>query len=314
VRTLRTDCGVPRCSNRAAAFIHLGKETKAIKDAEQAIELKPDWAKGYFRKGAALAALRKWDESIQMLEKALEVDPKSKEIATVLRETTRKRNAEKGEAKRAEGKGSGFKFDLSKSTSDTTKTAKDAPKDSIPVHIPAPQDTGREFVGCGTQSIVEQFLTNSLTSAVTQFASQGELKSVVYVQPATPGGELQVIGVEAGFDSPQANQQCCDFLRSYAIENKALAMIVLAEKRNVAYPQVWKGSKTKSQWKWSEKEHGIFMQLDALAVGAVNAVPERKVWFIPTGTNKLAPRPGEPVQLDIDLFAIMPPLLKAPNA
>ena len=258
-------------SNRAAAFIHLGKETKAIKDAEQAIELKPDWAKGYFRKGSALAALRKWDEAIEVLEKAVEVDPKSKEIATMLRETTRKRNAEKGAAKRAE-KGSTFKFDLSKQSETKSATSEDT-KDSQPVHIPAPQDTGREFVGCGTQSIVETFLTNSLTSAITQFASQGELKSVVYVQPATPGGELQVIGVEAGFDSPQANSQCCDFLRTYALENKALAMIVLAEKKNVAYPQVWK-QKSKSQWKWKDSEHGIFMQLDALAVGAVNAVPE----------------------------------------
>jgi len=300
-------------SNRAAAFIHLGKETKAIKDAEQAIDLRPDWAKGYFRKGAALAALRKWDESIAVLERAVEVDPKSKEISTMLRETTRKRNAEKGEAKRAE-KGSGFKFDLSKSASDTkSKTASDA-KENIPIHIPLPQDTGREFVGCGTQSIVEEFLKNSLNSAITQFAKEGNLKSVVYVQPATPGGELQVIGVEAGFDSPQANSQCCDFLRSYAIENKALAMIVLAEKKNVAYPQVWKGGKSKSQWKWKDSEHGIFMQLDALAVGAVIAVPERKVWFIPTGSSVSAPRPGEPVQLDIDMFAIMPPLLRAPNA
>ena len=140
----------------------------------------------------------------------------------------------------------------------------------------------------------------------------GELKSVVYVQPATPGGELQVIGVEAGFDSPTANAQCCDFLRSYALENKALAMIVLAEKKNVAYPQVWKGGKSDSQWKWKESERGIFMQLDALAVGAVNAVPERKIWFIPTGTNANRPQPGEPVQLDIDHFAIMPPLLRAP--
>jgi stress-induced-phosphoprotein 1 len=46
-------------SNRAAAFLQLGKEIKAIKDAEQAIALKPDWAKGYFRKGGALVALRR---------------------------------------------------------------------------------------------------------------------------------------------------------------------------------------------------------------------------------------------------------------
>ncbi len=47
------------CSNRAAAFIHLQKEVKAIKDADQAIALKPDWAKGYYRKGNALVALRR---------------------------------------------------------------------------------------------------------------------------------------------------------------------------------------------------------------------------------------------------------------
>jgi len=298
-------------SNRAAAFIHLGKETKAIKDAEQAIELKPDWAKGYFRKGAALAALRRWDDSIEVLERAVKVDPKSKEISTMLRETTRKRNAEKGEAKRAE-KSSGFKFDLSKDASDTK--AKTSSDENMPVHIPLPQDTGREFVGCGTQSIVEEFLKRSLTSAITQFAQEGKLQSVVYVQPVTAGSEMQVIGVEAAFDSPQANSQCCDFLRKYAIENKALAVIVLAEKKNVAYPQVWKGGKSKTQWKWKDSEYGIFMQLDALAVGAVNAVPERKVWFIPTGSQANAPRPDEPVQLDIDLFAIMPPLLRSPTA
>ena len=78
-------------SNRAAAFIQLGKEAKAIKDADQAIELKPDWAKGYFRKGAALVGLRKWDEATTVLKKASELEPKSREINTMLRETMRKR-------------------------------------------------------------------------------------------------------------------------------------------------------------------------------------------------------------------------------
>jgi len=50
------------------------------------------------------------------------------------------------------------------------------------------------------------------------------------------------------------------------------------------------------------------MQLDALSIGAVDYKAERKVWFIPTGTAKGKPR--EPVELDIDLFAIMPPLLR----
>ena len=40
-------------SNRAAAYTKKEKFTEAIADAEKAIELKPEWAKGYSRKGAA---------------------------------------------------------------------------------------------------------------------------------------------------------------------------------------------------------------------------------------------------------------------
>ena len=41
-------------SNRSAAFLKLGKVAKAIEDADECIVLKPDWEKGYFRKGQAL--------------------------------------------------------------------------------------------------------------------------------------------------------------------------------------------------------------------------------------------------------------------
>jgi hypothetical protein len=36
----------------------------------------------------------------------------------------------------------------------------------------------------------------------------------------------------------QANEQCYTFLRSHCADNKALAVLVLAEKKNIAYPQV----------------------------------------------------------------------------
>jgi tetratricopeptide (TPR) repeat protein len=54
----------PPSSNRAACFIQLGKEARAIKDAETTIELRPEWVKGYFRKGSALAGLRRWDDAV----------------------------------------------------------------------------------------------------------------------------------------------------------------------------------------------------------------------------------------------------------
>jgi hypothetical protein len=46
-------------SNRAAAFLRVGKEMLAIKDAEKSIDLNPAWTKGYFHKGRALFALRR---------------------------------------------------------------------------------------------------------------------------------------------------------------------------------------------------------------------------------------------------------------
>lgn len=49
-------------SNRSAALTHLNKLPKALADAEDCIRLRPDWDKGYFRKGAALEAHGKLEE------------------------------------------------------------------------------------------------------------------------------------------------------------------------------------------------------------------------------------------------------------
>ncbi len=42
------------CSNRSAALLKLKKVSKALEDADKCIELRPEWEKGYFRKGAVL--------------------------------------------------------------------------------------------------------------------------------------------------------------------------------------------------------------------------------------------------------------------
>ncbi|CAI7895093.1 unnamed protein product, partial [Closterium sp. NIES-53] len=49
-------------SNRSAAFLQLSKLTKALADAEAAIRLNPAWEKGYYRKGCALEAMKRYDE------------------------------------------------------------------------------------------------------------------------------------------------------------------------------------------------------------------------------------------------------------
>jgi len=42
------------CSNRSAALLQLKKSGKALEDAEQCIKRRPDWDKGFYRKGLAL--------------------------------------------------------------------------------------------------------------------------------------------------------------------------------------------------------------------------------------------------------------------
>mmetsp|Transcript_4902 Transcript_4902/g.12540 ORF Transcript_4902/g.12540 Transcript_4902/m.12540 type:complete len:580 (-) Transcript_4902:368-2107(-) len=64
-------------SNRSAAYLSKGFAETALKDADKCIELKPDWSKGYGRKGAALHKMHKYDAAIAAYEEGLKVDPES---------------------------------------------------------------------------------------------------------------------------------------------------------------------------------------------------------------------------------------------
>eukprot|EP01006_Ploeotia_vitrea_P012540 TRINITY_DN33176_c0_g1_i1.p1 TRINITY_DN33176_c0_g1~~TRINITY_DN33176_c0_g1_i1.p1 ORF type:complete len:1106 (+),score=144.55 TRINITY_DN33176_c0_g1_i1:99-3416(+) len=62
-------------SNRSAAFFALPDYKKALEDAETVLKLKPDWPKGYSRKGAALVGCKKLDEAIETYKDGLHYDP-----------------------------------------------------------------------------------------------------------------------------------------------------------------------------------------------------------------------------------------------
>jgi len=62
-------------SNRSAAYASLGNYADALKDAEKAIELKPDWPRGYSRRATALHFLGRLEEARDGYKKALEMDP-----------------------------------------------------------------------------------------------------------------------------------------------------------------------------------------------------------------------------------------------
>ena len=95
-------------SNRSAAWASLKEYQGALKDAEEAIILRPDWPKGWGRKGAALAGRGELEGAKQAYERALELEPENgtlkKAIETVERELDRQKST--STSRTAEGEGS----------------------------------------------------------------------------------------------------------------------------------------------------------------------------------------------------------------
>ena len=66
--------------NIAAVLTKLGRFEEAVAAADHAIFLNPEWAKGYFRKGAALFALEKSHEAVVAYDAGLKVEPDNKDL------------------------------------------------------------------------------------------------------------------------------------------------------------------------------------------------------------------------------------------
>jgi stress-induced-phosphoprotein 1 len=62
-------------SNRSAAYLQQKNASQALEDAEACLGLKPDFPKGYSRKGAALHALKRYNDSMAAYQEGLEKFP-----------------------------------------------------------------------------------------------------------------------------------------------------------------------------------------------------------------------------------------------
>jgi stress-induced-phosphoprotein 1 len=82
-------------SNRSACYVKTGKLQEALDDANKVIALKPDWARGYSRKGAALHAMERYEEAKEAYKKALELEPNNEQIKQSLQEVTELAAAER---------------------------------------------------------------------------------------------------------------------------------------------------------------------------------------------------------------------------
>ncbi|CAK9301983.1 unnamed protein product [Gordionus sp. m RMFG-2023] len=74
-------------SNRSAALAKIGRYNESLQDAEKTIEIKPDWPKGYSRKGAALMFLKKYEEAEKIYTQGLERNPDNVQLLQGLEET-----------------------------------------------------------------------------------------------------------------------------------------------------------------------------------------------------------------------------------
>jgi len=73
-------------SNRSGAYASLKNFDKALEDANKTIELKPDWFKGYSRKGTALCYMSRYDEAKAAYEAGLKIDPNNDQLKQALQE------------------------------------------------------------------------------------------------------------------------------------------------------------------------------------------------------------------------------------
>jgi stress-induced-phosphoprotein 1 len=71
-------------SNRSAAYAKVGKYNESLQDAEQTIQLKNDWPKGYSRKGAALELLHRYEDALKTYEEGLKFDANNQQLQEAL--------------------------------------------------------------------------------------------------------------------------------------------------------------------------------------------------------------------------------------
>ena len=67
-------------SNRSACYASLEQYEKALEDADKCVTIKPDWSKGYLRKGLAEFYLEKHEDAEKTYQKGLDLDPSNQQL------------------------------------------------------------------------------------------------------------------------------------------------------------------------------------------------------------------------------------------
>ncbi|KAG6435582.1 hypothetical protein SASPL_100456 [Salvia splendens] len=270
-------------SNRAAAFLHLVKLNKALVDAEMTISLKPDWEKGYFRKGCVLEALERYDDALAAFQVALKYNTQSSEVSKKIKRLTQlasdKRRAAEVEATRSN-------VDMKKHL-DSLKTELSGKYGD--------EDSWKEifsFVVETLETAVKSWHQNSTLDPRTYFLIDKDKTDTEKYAP--------MVNIDKAFESPHTHNNCFSFLRQYAEDSLSKAACLVVPKNIISYPQVWKGQGSR-KWKHGQSD-GFFFQFESPLV--------QKIWFIPCSSEKGQTLCRDPVTLDIGLHEIFPRLFK----
>mmetsp|Transcript_2543 Transcript_2543/g.4011 ORF Transcript_2543/g.4011 Transcript_2543/m.4011 type:complete len:583 (+) Transcript_2543:130-1878(+) len=95
-------------SNRSAAYLKKGDAVNALEDAEACIGLNPSFTKGYSRKGAALHALKRYNDSIAAYESGLEKFPGDQALKNGLESVKKEKDGPSYGGGMSGGMGGGF--------------------------------------------------------------------------------------------------------------------------------------------------------------------------------------------------------------
>jgi len=115
--------------NRSEAQLQLGNLSKAMEDADKVIWLRPDWPKGYKKRGDVFYRQAKYDEAAQIYATALQLDPTNetlqKDLNNAVQEGVKlryKTKAEEEQKKKKEEEQKKKKEEVSKEpTTESTK-------------------------------------------------------------------------------------------------------------------------------------------------------------------------------------------------
>ncbi|KAF8401738.1 hypothetical protein HHK36_012684 [Tetracentron sinense] len=271
-------------SNRAAAFLHLVKLSKALADAETTITLNPQWEKGYFRKGCILEAMEQYDDALAAFQIALQYNPQSTEVSKKIKKLSQLAR-DKKRAQEVDNMRSNVNIEKHLETLKSELSEKQGAEE------------------CWKD--IFSFLVDTMETAIKSWHETGKVDARVYFlldkEKTDTDKYAPIVNIDKAFESPHTHSSCFSFLRQYAEDSFSTVACLVVPKCIISYPQVWKGQGSR-KWKHGQSD-GFFVQFELPIL--------RRLWFIPSSTEKGRTLCRDPEVLDVSAHEVLPQALKS---